>query len=192
MAILIYWIASYAIGNFLTAWWVGKWKKVDLRTMRSGNLGARNAGANLGKSAFIITFLGDALKGVFIIFIGNYYHFSTLVVAIGGVAVILGHLFPLWLKFKGGKGIATFIGVAIIYNPLLFGILAVVFLLLLPIIRSATLSMLIAFLSYAIITWTHPNFYMAWPLSIAIIIILIRHRFDVKESWDERWWKKSI
>ena len=123
----LYWIISYFIGTFLTAWWVGKWKKTDLRTMRSGNLGARNAGAVLGKSAFLLTFLGDALKGILIIYIGFYYHFSLAIIAIGGLLVILGHLYPFWLKFKGGKGIATFIGVALAYNPLLFGILDCIF-----------------------------------------------------------------
>ncbi|MEI4769007.1 glycerol-3-phosphate acyltransferase [Psychrobacillus sp. FJAT-51614] len=187
----MYWIISYIIGTFLTAWWVGKWKKTDLRTIRSGNLGARNAGAVLGKSAFLITFLGDAFKGILVIYIGIYYHFSMVTIAIGGLFVILGHLFPFWLKFKGGKGIATFIGVALFYHTLLFGIFVVLFILLLIILRSATLSMIIAFFTYACICLVNPAFQDGWPLSLAIIIILIRHRFDMIESWNKRWWKKT-
>lgn len=187
----LYWIISYFIGTFLTAWWVGKWKKTDLRSIRSGNLGARNAGAVLGKSAFFVTFLGDALKGILVIYIGFYYNFSLAIIATGGLLVIFGHLYPFWLKFKGGKGIATFIGVALVYNPMLFGILAAFFVVLLVMIRSATLSMLLAFLSYAFICWINPAFYSAWPLSVAIIVILIRHRHDLAESWHARWWKKQ-
>jgi glycerol-3-phosphate acyltransferase PlsY len=186
-----YWFISYMIGNFLTAWWVGKWKKTDLRTMRSGNLGARNAGAVLGKTAFFLTFLGDALKGILIIYFGFYYDFSLVIAAIGGLLVILGHLFPFWLRFKGGKGIATFVGVTLAYNPLLFAILALFFALLLLIIRSATLSMFLAFLSYALICLVNPSLYHGWPLSIAVIFILILHRYDLAESWNTRWWKRQ-
>ncbi|TQR17183.1 glycerol-3-phosphate acyltransferase [Psychrobacillus vulpis] len=186
----LYWIISYIVGTFLTAWWVGKWKNTDLRQARSGNLGARNAGAVLGKSAFFLTFFGDALKGAIMIYIGIYYNFSFVIIGTGGLFVILGHLFPFWLKFKGGKGIATFIGVALAFNHLLFGIMAIFFIVLIGILRSATLSMVLAFLAYAFICWTNSAFYSAWPLTIAIIIILIRHRLDIKQSWDEIWWRR--
>ena len=188
---LFYWLFSYIIGNFLSAWWVGKWKKTDLRIERSGNLGARNAGAVLGKSAFLLTFLGDALKGVLVIYIGFYFQYPLEYIAAGGLAVILGHLFPFWLKGKGGKGIATFIGVTIVIEPALFGMLVICFIILMALLRSATLSMTIAFSAYAILTWIIPAFVSLWPLSIAILIILVRHRFDVVESWNKRWWKKT-
>lgn len=189
---LLYWLFSYMIGNFLTAWWIGKWKKTDLRNERSGNLGARNAGAVLGKSAFLLTFLGDALKGVLIIYIGFYFHYPLEFIAIAGLAVILGHLFPFWLKGKGGKGIATFVGVSIVMDPALFSILVICFIVIMALLRSATLSMTIAFSAYAILTWSIPTFFSLWPLSVAIIIILVRHRFDIAESWKKRWWKKKV
>lgn len=189
---LYYWLFSYIIGNFLSAWWIGKWKKTDLRNERSGNLGARNAGAVLGKSAFVLTFLGDALKGVLVIYIGFYFQYSLQFIAIGGVAVILGHLFPFWLKGKGGKGIATFIGVSIVIEPALFSMLVICFIVLMALLRSATLSMTIAFSAYAILSCIIPAFVSLWPLSITILIILVRHRFDIVESWEKRWWKKTI
>lgn len=188
---LFYWIISYFIGTFLTAWWIGKWKKIDLTKMRSGNLGARNAGAVLGKTAFLLTFSGDALKGVLILFIGFHYHFSFEIIAIGGLLGIVGHLFPFWLQFKGGKGIATFIGVALVLNPSLFAIMTICFIMIIALLRSATLSMIIAFSAYAILCWIIPAFSHLWPLSIAILLILYRHRLDVLESWEERWWKSS-
>ena len=188
---LLYWLTSYFIGTFLTAWWVGKWKKIDLRFERSGNLGARNAGAVLGKSAFLLTLLGDALKGILALLIGFYYNFPPVIIASGGLWVIFGHLYPFWLKWKGGKGIATFVGVALLFNPLLFGIMAVIFLLFISLLRSATLSMVIAFIAYNILIWITPIFSSSWPLTIAILIILIHHRFDIVESWNKRWWKKK-
>ena len=188
---LFYWLFSYIIGNFLSAWWIGKWKKVDLRNQRSGNLGARNAGAVLGKSAFLLTFLGDSLKGVLVIYIGFHLQYPLEFIAVGGLGVILGHLFPVWLKGNGGKGIATFIGVSAIIHPELFCILVICFIVLMMVFRSATLSMTIAFSAYAILTCVVPAYFFLWPLSIAIIVILIRHRFDIVASWEERWWKKK-
>ncbi|QEY20938.1 glycerol-3-phosphate acyltransferase [Psychrobacillus sp. AK 1817] len=189
--LLLYWIFSYFVGNFLTAWWVGKWKNTDLRTERSGNLGARNAGAVLGKAAFVLTFVGDALKGILVLYVGYVLDFSTLTIATGAFFVIIGHLYPLWLKGKGGKGIATFIGVSLALNPFLFGMLAVVFLLLLSVIRSATLSMILAFSAYGILCLVIPEYQDLAPLSLIIIIIIIKHRHDVVDSWHERWWNKS-
>lgn len=189
---LLYWLFSYMIGNFLTAWWIGKWKKTDLRNERSGNLGARNAGAVLGKFAFLLTFLGDAIKGVLVIYIGFYFQFQLEFIAVAGLAVILGHLFPFWLKGKGGKGIATFVGVSIIIDPALFGILVIFFIVIMALFRSATLSMTIAFSAYAILTWIMLAYVSLWPLSVAILIILVRHRFDIAESWKNSWWKKKL
>lgn len=187
-----YWIISYLIGNILSAWWVGIWKRTDLRTMRSGNLGARNAGAVLGKAAFFLTFLGDSLKGALIVYIGFHYNFDLWIIATGGLCVILGHLYPFWLKFKGGKGIATFIGVTLLFNPPLFGWIAACFIIFIAILRSATLSMFIAFSIYAILIGYYFEVYHSWPLLLAIFIILLRHRLDLLESWNERWWRKKV
>lgn len=99
---VIYWIFCYLTGTILTAWWVGKWKGTDLRFERSGNLGARNAGAVLGRPAFFLTFLGDALKAVLAIWFGYALGFDTWTVAAGAFAAISGHLFPFWLKGRGG------------------------------------------------------------------------------------------
>jgi len=118
---IVYFIASYLLGNVLTAWWVGKLYKTDLRNHRSGNLGARNAGAVIGKSAFLLTFVGDAMKGVIVILAGRYLGYPEWAVALGGLLVICGHMFPIWLKGKGGKGIATFVGIGLTFN-LLFAI----------------------------------------------------------------------
>lgn len=189
--LVLYWIFSYFVGNLLTAWWIGKWKNTDLREMRSGNLGARNAGAVLGKTAFVLTFFGDALKGVLVLFVGHYFNFPDIIISIGAFFVIMGHLYPIWLKGKGGKGIATFIGVSLSLSPSLFGLLAIVFLLFISILRSATLSMILAFIAYGVLCLVIPEYRVIAPLSLAIIIILFRHRFDVVDSWNERWWSRS-
>lgn len=182
----IYWIASYLIGNLLTAWWVGKWKGVDLRNELSGNLGARNAGAVIGKTAFFLTFLGDAAKVGIVVWIGHYFSFEIWIIAVAALAAICGHLFPVWLKGRGGKGIASFIGAALILTPSLFLVMAAVFAAFLPFVKSATLTMLLSFFAYAVsMFWFSelPNF---WPLLAAMALILIKHVPDIKESFEIR------
>lgn len=187
MIIALYLVISYLAGSVLTAWFVGKWKGIDLRTERSGNLGARNAGSVLGKGAFFLTFLGDGGKGALIIILGKWLELSPLWIAFGFLFVILGHLYPFWLKGKGGKGIATFVGAGLAFHPIAFSLVAIAFLLLLILVRSATLSMNIAFSLYPFyFIWIEkPDLFLLFFLIVGII--LWRHRFDTKESWDERW-----
>lgn len=186
----VYFVASYLLGNFLTAWWVGKFHKTDLRTQRSGNLGARNAGAVIGKTAFFLTFLGDAMKGVIIILVGRYLGYTEWIVAAGGLLVICGHMFPFWLKGKGGKGIATFVGIGLTYNLLLALAFIIGFLVVLPVLRSATLSMLFGFLAYIGTIIYFKDVLGYWPLIVAILLIMYRHRLDFKQSYHEQRWKR--
>jgi glycerol-3-phosphate acyltransferase PlsY len=186
---IVYWIASYLIGNLLTAWWVGKWKGVDLRDELSGNLGARNAGAVIGKSAFLLTFLGDAGKSAFVVWLGRYFQFDMWMIAVAGLLVICGHLFPLWLKGRGGKGIASFIGVTLFLTPQLFLVMFIVFALFLPIVRSATLTMLFSYAAFAVAAVFWQQLQWVWPLLIAIVLILIKHQKDLKESFENRFSK---
>lgn len=189
---IVYWLLSYIIGNFLTAWWIGKWKGVDLRQQRSGNLGARNAGAILGKTAFVLTFLGDAGKGALVVWIGFFYHFSIWEIAVAGFAVVLGHLFPFWLKYRGGKGIAAFIGVTFCLTPDLFLAMFILFLAFFPWLKSATLSMLASFAGFIAMAVILHVWLVIWPLIGAIIIIVIKHKTDIEESFNGRFRSSSL
>lgn len=186
---IVYWIASYLIGNLLTAWWVGKWKGIDLRTELSGNLGARNAGAVIGKPAFFLTFLGDAGKSAFVVWLGAFFQFNLWIIAIAGLLVICGHLFPFWLKGRGGKGIASFIGVTLFLTPELFLVMFIVFALVLPFVRSATLTMLFSYGAFIVAAVFWQQLEWTWPLMIAILFILIKHQKDLKESFENRFSK---
>lgn len=185
---IVYWLVSYFIGNLLTAWWIGKWKGVDLRQQRSGNLGARNAGAILGKAAFLLTFLGDAGKGALVVWIGFFFDFSIWAIAVAGLAVIVGHLFPFWLKYRGGKGIATFIGVSFCLTPDLFLAMFILFFAFYPWLKSATLSMLVGFAGFIIMAFFVQVWIVVWPLVMAIIIIVIKHKYDIQESFNNRFY----
>lgn len=112
-------ILSYLIGSFPTAYVVGKvWKRIDIRQFGSGNVGATNVFRVLGAKAGIITLLMDVGKGGLVVLLVGLISTGMLVkIACVGVA-ILGHDFPVWLKFKGGKGVATTLGVFLALSPI--------------------------------------------------------------------------
>ncbi|MBS4539709.1 glycerol-3-phosphate 1-O-acyltransferase PlsY [Clostridium sp. D2Q-11] len=116
--ILLVILISYMIGNFSTSYILGKYlKNVDIRTKGSGNAGATNALRVFGKKIALFTFFVDALKGIVAVIVGRMILQDTGGL-IAGVFVIVGHNWPVVLKFKGGKGIATTIGAASFINPI--------------------------------------------------------------------------
>src|SRR5690625_5037916 len=115
---IIWGIVAYFIGNFSTSYIISKMLgKIDIRKHGSGNAGATNVFRVLGLKAAALTFLGDALKGIVIAGLAKYFGGIQLAI-ICGFAVVLGHNFPLLLKFKGGKGITTSIGVFLVIDPI--------------------------------------------------------------------------
>jgi glycerol-3-phosphate acyltransferase PlsY len=133
-------LAAYLLGSLPTGYLVARSRGVDIRTVGSGNIGATNVLRVLGKPAGILVLFVDALKGfiaaryigwfAYQILAGGVEESSTTDEAlkiIGGIVAILGHNFTCWLKFKGGKGIATSAGVALALLPVAMGIAVVVF-----------------------------------------------------------------
>jgi len=108
---------AYFIGNISTSFIVAKlMANVDIRSVGSGNAGSTNVLRTLGKKAAAITFLGDSLKGVAAVLIARFFGIHEYIELFAGVAVVVGHNWPVFLKFKGGKGIATTIGVTLAIN----------------------------------------------------------------------------
>lgn len=109
-------VFSYLIGNFSSAYILGKtFKRTDIRTYGSGNAGATNALRVFGKKLGVAAFILDILKGVLAVYIGGQImgYKGKLIAA---VLVVLGHDWPIFLKFKGGKGIATSLGVLVLLH----------------------------------------------------------------------------
>ena len=106
-------------------------KGVDLRTVGSGNIGATNVARALGKGWAIAVLLGDAAKGFVPVWLGRRLGFSAAPIAIAGLSAIVGHMFTLFLRGRGGKGVATSLGVALALSPMAallgFGVYVVVF-----------------------------------------------------------------
>ncbi|OHW62618.1 glycerol-3-phosphate acyltransferase [Andreesenia angusta] len=111
---------AYLLGNIQTSYLIGRYfKKTDIREHGSGNAGTTNALRVFGKKIAIITLLVDALKGVAAVYIGmNLGGLGLDGGLFAGIAVIVGHNWPFYLKFRGGKGVATSIGVGLAISPL--------------------------------------------------------------------------
>lgn len=127
-------VIGYLFGCIQTGYFVGRAHKIDIREYGSGNSGTTNTLRTLGKSAAAITFLGDALKAVVAVNLARYIfipffnveHGATILL-LTGFAVVLGHNFPFYLHFKGGKGIATTGGVIFAFDWRLAVVCAIVF-----------------------------------------------------------------
>lgn len=122
MSIVLYIIlvvAAYLLGSFPTAYFVvKKTQGRDIRKIGSGNVGSTNAIRAMGKPLGFLVFAGDVAKGLIPSLLG-YWAGGAIVGIVCGGAAMVGHVFPVWLDFKGGKGIATGLGVALALFPLL-------------------------------------------------------------------------
>lgn len=124
-------IASYLIGAIPFGLLVGRLSGIDVRKSGSGNIGATNVARLLGKKLGVITLLLDCLKGFLPIFLASHMlpegSNRDVVVLLCGLMAVVGHMFPVYLGFKGGKGVATGLGVFIFLSPVAMGITVAVF-----------------------------------------------------------------
>ncbi len=114
IALFGYLLGSVPTGVLLTKFF----SKVDPRKVGSKNIGATNIFRTAGKALGILTLVGDVLKGMIPIGIAIQFNVSDLWIAIAGLSAFLGHIFPIFLGFKGGKGVATALGVYVVISPI--------------------------------------------------------------------------
>jgi len=117
-------IFGYLFGNFSTGYFVGRMNKVDIRKYGSGNIGTTNTLRTLGVKAAVLTLSGDLFKAVIPIVLVKLVFFSgnsqlDLLALYTGLGVVIGHNYPFWLKFKGGKGMAATGGAMAAFDPLI-------------------------------------------------------------------------
>lgn len=188
MTIFSYFLISYLLGSLMAGYFVVKiLGKKDIRVEGSGNVGARNAGRVHGKVSFIFTFLGDALKGVLVVFIGEYFNLAPELLLVGLGFAILGHVKPITLKFKGGMGISTFIGGMIAFEPMSALILIIGFILLYPFLKSFTFAGLGSFILFPICFYFLGIQLMAILIAgFLVLAIIYIHREDIFERLDKR------
>ena len=166
---------SYLMGSIPFGYLFSKYvSKIDIRKIGSGNIGATNVLRAGNKLTALLTLFFDALKGFAPVWIS--LQFSSVLFIYVGILVLLGHMYPIWLKFKGGKGVATFLGVifAISINSGFLFILSWIIIAL--IYRKSSISSLSAtLLSSLYIVFYNPN--LTFQIIIMLGFIIIKHKF---------------
>ena len=103
-------LISYLIGSIPFGVLLARAQHIDIRKQGSGNIGATNVARVLGKKAGLITLIGDLVKGLLVVLGAGLHYEKPILIALAGFMVFLGHLYSIFLKFKGGKGVATSLG----------------------------------------------------------------------------------
>lgn len=143
---------SYLAGSTPTGLLVGRARGIDVRRIGSGNIGATNVSRALGKRLGLIVLVLDAVKGALPVVIARSFEVGMdWLPAACGLAAVLGHCFSLWLRFRGGKGVATSFGVFLALSPLASAVAAAIFLALFAAFRIASIGSLAAALSMPVV-----------------------------------------
>jgi glycerol-3-phosphate acyltransferase PlsY len=153
---------------------------VDLRRVGSGNIGATNVLRAVGKGAAALTLVGDIGKGALAVGLARWTGASAALVALVGLAAVLGHLFPVWAGFRGGKGVATTLGVILGAMPIVGGLLLAIWLAVAAITRYSSLAALAATVTMPLLAWLVDGRPAMIGLSGALLVlVVVRHRENI-------------
>ena len=155
----------------------------DPRTIGSKNPGATNVMRSGNKKAAIFTLLGDLLKAILVLAIAEYLGFNDLIIVCVALAVLIGHIYPIFYKFQGGKGVATAIGILFALNFKLALIVASIWLLVFGIWRYSSLAAIVAAISapiIAIFILRDQSLYCI-AFTFITIIILFKHQANIRK-----------
>lgn len=163
-----------------------KYTGQDLRQHGSGNIGATNAWRIGGKRVGILTFLLDFLKGAVPVFFACTICLpKEIVIMIGGVTV-LGHIFPVWLDFKGGKGIATMFGMSLVASPGITLLSALCWILIFKKKRVSSLASIISMIFLVLLSFATLNMQSAYVYLVLVTIIIMKHADNIKRLLDKK------
>jgi len=180
-------LIAYLIGSIPVGIILARMKGADPRKVGSGNIGATNVMRAAGKTVGILTLIGDILKGLIPTLSAFFSGQIPLVVALTGFAAFIGHLFPVFLKFRGGKGVATAVGVYLAVSPYAILINVVIFILVLFKWRYVSLGSLVgtALMPLAFLALEKPHEYIYLSLVIGMFIFL-KHKDNIRRLWEGR------
>ncbi|MEY3819630.1 MAG: hypothetical protein RLZZ425_1103 [Bacteroidota bacterium] len=181
-------IVAYLIGSIPTSVWVSKhFFGIDIREYGSGNAGATNTFRVLGSKWGSFVMLVDVIKGVVATslylllphYLTNELHQTNFMLGLG-LAAVLGHIFPIWANFKGGKGVATLLGMAVAIQPIVAACCIAVFLSVLFLTRFVSLSSVlagIAFMVFILFVFNEqPTFYRIFAVLVALMVVLTHQK----------------
>ena len=172
---------AYLLGSIPSGLWIGrKFFQIDIRQHGSGNLGATNSFRILGKKAGTIVLLMDLLKGsisVLLLKQMDLHGVSPLIIALFAV---IGHTYPLFANFKGGKAVATFAGVILAYQPVLFLIGLGIFILTLAISKMVSFTSMLTISIGVLLSLYFQDMVLTTIALLADIFIIYRHRTNIQ------------
>ena len=170
-------VAAYALGSIPVAWLVvRRWAHVDVRRIGSGNVGATNALRATTPAIGLLVALADAAKGALAVWLARRTHASDGAVAIAAVASVVGHVAPIWLRFRGGKGVATASGAFAVLAPVAAAAAFVVFVVVVWGTRVVSLASLAATLALVgTAAWHEPTLVKEAAAAVAAVIVLKHH-----------------
>ncbi len=176
-------LLAYFIGGLPFGYWfVRLTLGADIRTMGSGNIGATNVQRNAGTKAGLIVLLLDMLKGFLAVWLAGFMnHQDTVALALAACAVMLGHCYPVFLGFKGGKAVACFIGAFALLSPIPLLAIVAVFLLTVTLSRFVSLGSVVGALVFPFLVWflQHPPLPIFYASLFAAVLVLYRHSSNI-------------
>lgn len=179
-------IAAYLIGSLSFAVIVSKYYGMDdPRTYGSGNPGATNVLRSGKKKAAALTLLGDALKGLVAVVLArclqDALNLSDITIAAVAVAALVGHMWPLFFGFKGGKGVATALGVLLALSPATALVCAAIWLVIAFGFKVSSLAALAATVAAPLVAfWLMPSPSWAWATVVIAVLVLYRHKSNIQ------------
>lgn len=179
-------IAAYLIGSLSFAVIVSKYYGMDdPRTYGSGNPGATNVLRSGKKKAAALTLLGDALKGLVAVVLArclqDALNLSDITIAVIAVAALVGHMWPLFFGFKGGKGVATALGVLLALSPATALVCAAIWLVMAFGFKVSSLAALAATVAAPLVAfWLMPYSSWAWATVVIAVLVLYRHKSNIQ------------
>ena len=179
LILLVFCIAAgYLLGSLCSAVIVCQiFKLPDPRASGSNNPGATNVLRLSGKKYAAIVLLGDFLKGLLAVWLASIMHFSPFIQGLVGLAAVLGHVYPVFFEFKGGKGVATTLGVLCGFQPMLGLVVTIIWMLIAYFSRYASLASMVAVTAapFLHINGKHAFF----PLLAIALIVVYQHRNNI-------------
>ncbi len=179
---------GYLLGSIPTGYLIGKWKGIDIREHGSGNIGATNVWRVLGKKYGIPTLIMDALKGFLPLWILETFFISPMPLSVAIPAILgalLGHMYPIWIRGRGGKGVATGLGALLYIIPYAVVVGVVVFLVTVFFSKYVSLGSMLGAIS---VVFAYVFFYglggentlFFWFLVFIALYIIYRHKANIK------------
>jgi len=170
-------IGSYLLGNISPAIILGRLYGVDIKKEGSGNAGTTNVLRVLGKKAAAVTLIVDVLKGVAAVLLGRFLGGPELYL-ICGIAVFCGHIWPVFFRFKGGKGVATALGVILTTTPVIGASVLATALVIIAVSKRVSVGSVICAVIFPLVMVFFDRDLMIWAIVLGLII-LITHRKNI-------------